>query len=481
MPGPVNKRYWRGLLVLFVVLDLAFTFWQNYQLPLDGDLAHVALPSPAFVAVMNDPLGWAVLTKNAVYAAPNRFFAHAILSLYWKQVPHLLQYVVSPINSLYAAGALFATGLQALLLCTLAAYIRLGRSGPTGRWGFWLVVALLVPLFQTNGYNDEMGITDRSITYTFFYAAPASLLLLLFYPFYRAARQQRPLRLGFGQLALLVPLMLVIAFNGPVASAAALVVLLGIGVWWAWQWWSGPRAAAENWLSAQAMGLLAGLGALCVLSLYIGRNNAENTHDHTLWQLYQLLPLGVYKQLTGKLGMPLLVLGLLANAWLVRRARPSAERQWVWGALRGVALFAVAYILLLPLGGYRIYRPYLLRHDSILPVLLGLFYAYGESTYFLLFELRNRARGYYLAAVLVVATIFIYADRHVRQLNGDNAGERRGLVQLAQAPESVVLVRIPPNYTVLSWTPVTDSAASAVPADMLRYWGVTHGRKRYYQ
>ena len=170
------------LLALFVLLDLGYTFVQSYQLPLDGDLPPIVLPAMECRQVLGDPFGWAALTRGEVYVAPNRFFAHAAMVCYFKSVPFALQRVTSPINSLYAACALFAVLVQALLLYVLGVYIS-GSYRPGAR--FWLAVALVAPLFQMSGYNDQMGIIEQCITYTFFYAFPMLLLLVL--PFYRAA------------------------------------------------------------------------------------------------------------------------------------------------------------------------------------------------------------------------------------------------------------------------------------------------------
>ena len=478
----MNKRLLTGLLAAFVLLDLALTFWQNYQFPLDGDLTAIVLPASWYTQVLHDPFGWSVLTRHEVYSATNRFFAHAAMGLYWKNAPRLLQFLMSPIDSLYAASALFTTVTHALLVALLAAYIRQTTGEPRGHWGFWLAAALLVPLFQTEGFNEQMGVMNRAVTYTFFYAFPMALLLMLLWPFYRAACRQQPLRVSAVQALLLVGLMVVLAFNGPVATAAIAVLLFGIGVYWAWEQWQRQRDPAlrgSSWLSGQAMVLLAVLAVLCLYSLYIGRSNSENTHDHTLWQLYQLLPFGIYTQLTWQPGLPVLLGVLLLNGQLVRRALPPTPgRQRVLLAMRCVGLFAVIYLLLLPLGGYRSYRPYLLRNDSILPILLGLIFAYGLSTYFLALQLRGRLRGGYLAVVVLAAGFFLYADRKL-EMPVNNGCERWAMDQLSRAPEPVVQVA---NFcNILTWTPITDYHQSEINAEMLRYWGVTKTKKLYQQ
>ena len=483
----MNKRYWSALAIVLVVMDVAFTFWQNYQLPLDGDLAATVFPAPWYAQVLHDPFGWAVLTKNDSYAATNRFFAHAAMGLYWKQVPRLLQYFVAPIDSLYATCALFNTAVQTAILFALAAYVHLGAGGRRGAWPFWLAAALLAPLFQTDGFYEQMGIINAASTYTFFYAFPVALLLALFWPFYKAAHQQRPLRLPLWRAALLVLLMVVIAFNGPIATAAVAVLLFSIALYWGWQHGRARLRDAPTttpvppapWLSSQAMLLLGILAALSFYSLYIGRNNAENTQTHTLWELYQLLPVGIYLQLKMQWGLPLLIGLIVVNAQLIRRTFPlSGERQRVLNKLRWVGFFALVFVFLLPFGGYRHYRPYLVRNDSILPILIGLFYAYGVSTCFLLAHMSRKIKVGYIPLLLLFAGIFAYADA-TSKLPHNSDCQRWAFEQMARSQEPVV--RVATDCTVLSWVTMHDFHQTEIQADMLYYWGVTNQKRTYYQ
>ncbi|GAB3861129.1 hypothetical protein GCM10028822_40130 [Hymenobacter terrigena] len=481
----MTKRNWSKLLIAFIVLDIALTYWQNYQLQLDGDLVNIVLPSPGYSKVLHDPFGWSVFTRNEIYAGTNRFFAHGTMYLYWRQLPRLLQHFMSAIDSLYVSSAIFNTAVQTLLVFVLAAYVRQGTGAPRGSWGYWLAAALLVPLFQTEGFYGQMGITNQAITYTFFYAFPILLLLLLFWPFFQAAQRQQPLRLPWWRAGLLVLLMVVISFNGPIATAAIAVLLLGIGLYWAWLQWhtvptsAAPRTLAVGWLSGQAMWLLAILAILSIYSLYIGRNNIENSHTYTLSELYKLLPTGVYKELWMQWALPMLLLLLVINGQLIRWLIPPApDRNRVLLSLRAVGLFSVLFILLLPFGGYRSYRPYLIRGDSILPVLIGLIYAYGLTTYFLLFHLRGLVWRGYVATTVVFLGIFTYTDA-VFQMPRTNDCERWAFAQMADSPEPVV--HIYASCNLLSWGMMSDYNASDQNADMLYYWGVTNSKKLYYQ
>ncbi len=478
----MKKNLLLALMVLYVVLDLGYTFVQNYQVPLEGDLPSIVLPDAECRYILSDPFGWAVLARDSVYVGPNRFFAHASMVSYFKTVPFALQRVTDPISSLYAACALFGVGVQALLLYLLGVYIT--GSYRLSRRGFWLAVVLLVPLFQTAGYNDQMGIIDHAITYTFFYAFPMALLLLLLLPFYLAAARNEPLRISWPGRVALVGLMVVLAFNGAIITGVVAVLFLGIVLHWMLRHWQmGARFGAAQWLERLRqqprlpLALLGLFTLLCLYSLYIGLNEQESTsHELSLWGRYIRIPSGIFWMLR-KLGLPLLILALLANAQLIRRRVPSTpESQRILRILRWVALFALVYVLLLPLGGYRDYRPLIVRRDSVLPVLLGLLFCYGLTTHFLLHQLPGNLRRWYIAGVVVFSGIFINADR--LWLKENNACERAGMERLAQATEPVV--RLSAECMVMSWWKINDPQYSETQAQLFEYWGITKGKKLYY-
>ena len=480
---PLFWRYGPALVVLLLALHTGLTYWQHYQLPLDGDLVPTIYPAPWYSPVLHDPFGWTVLTQDAHYAGPNRFFAHASLGWYWKHVPLWLHAVASPISSLYAASALFTAVLQLSIVLGLAAYVY--RGGGRGRGGYWLAVILLLPLFQTAGFYEQLGIINWATTYTFFYTLPTAWLLLLLWPFFAASVRAAPLRVAWWQAVLLVLLMVVVSFNGPVGTAAAAVVVAGIGLRWAWlqrqaaarPWPLAGSRLAVGWLSGQALALLGLLAFLSLYSVFIGRNNAENSHTHTLAELYALLPIGIAKEVVLQPGLPLLLGLLLLNMLLLRRLPPSAARTRVLAHLRWVGWFAAVFLLLLPLGGYRSYRPYLVRGDSIQPILIGLFYAYAVSSYVLLLQLAGRWRPAYVGAVLAVGVTFAAANLTWR-MPRTNECERWSLDQLARAPETEV--RLSPYCPVLQWDNQADPHQTELHGLMLQYWGVTDRPKLYY-
>ncbi len=473
------KKHWLlPLLLLALLADLGFTYAQNMRLTLDGDMAAIVVPRADYAPVLHDPLGWRVLSTGAWYAAPNRFFSHLFMREYCLRVPLLLQAVVSPITSVYMALSLLNVVVQALLLYVLAWYATGTRR--LGSLRLWVAMALLAPFFQVTGYNGQMAILNNAFTYNFFYAIPLLLLLVLLWPLFRAAYYRQPLRLGWARLGVMLVLTVVLTLSGPLIGGASLVVLAGVGLHVVQRRWGRPAAAwwrGAPWASLLVWGWLA---LWCVYSLYIGRHNTENLLTILpLAERYRLVPYGIFYQLTSKLGLPLLVLGCLANAWFVRRwlpATPTARR--IGRLLRWLGWFALVYVALLPLGGYRDYRPLILRHDSILPITVGLMGFYALSASYLLRELPRPAVRWYRAGLVAMALVFTYADRRLERYN-DNTCERRMLAVLAR-PGATPVVRLPEACTVLSWEPITNPNQSLTNAELLQHWRITQEYKPYY-
>lgn len=490
-------RYGPYLLLAFVLADFGYSFWQYLQFPLDGDVAPIVWPTAAYAPVLHDPFGLRVLLHHDVYAAPNRFFAHFFLYEYFRHVPLWLQAFLSPIDSIYVACALVRLAVHVLLVYGLAVTASNCRNVLHGR--FLLAAALTTPLLQASGYYGQMGIVDQSITYACFYALPMSLLLLFFLPFLLEALHGTPRRLSGLHYAGLAALAVVLAFNGPTVAATALLGCSGSLLVALYRRYLALPAAGPVWqrvwraLWAVPAGLLwpfAWIITLSLYSMYIGRNNSENLWATVpLAERYVRLAQGVYYQLMGndlvtgdyrlasRFGLPLLLAALLLNAWLVRRWLPQPRRATVLLALRWLGIFALVYLLLLPLGGYRSYRAYVVRRDTILPILIGMAGLFTLSTYWLLSYLPPRSRLRYAGAVLVLLVVYTIADKH--RLSNTNACERRLLSQLAQAPAPVVA--LPADCNLLDWQPLTDYPKSELNAQLLYHWRITKTKKLYYQ
>lgn len=471
------KRYVLPLLILFVGLDLVYTGWQNYRMPLEWDMPTIVLPIPGCRPVLSDPFGWAALTRHEVSMGPNRFFAHISMVGYFKSVPFWLQALMSPLDSVYAACGLFSALVQGLLIYVLAMYAS-GSGRPARR--FWIMAALLAPLFQTAGYHGQMGIIDNSITYTFFYAYPLGLLGLFYWPFYRAARRGQPVRLRWWEYALLLGLAVVLSFNGAIIPGVVAVLNTGICLWWLGRqvaaWRRGEVMAGGPW---QAFSLLALFGLLCLYSLYIGQFEMESESALvSLAERYRRLPAGLNQTFFRRPALAILLGTTLLNLLLMARGRlATADSKWLHKTALWLGLFTLVYVLLLPLGGYRHYRPLIVRHDSIMPVLLGLMALYAASTYYLAGKLPGRPRQWYLGWTVAMALFYTLSDN--AWTYPDNTCQRQAIEKLRRATEPIV--RLEETCPVLAWNPLTNYRETYAQAAMLQYWGITSGYHLYYQ
>ncbi|MEQ1733701.1 MAG: hypothetical protein ABL940_08510 [Bacteroidia bacterium] len=460
----LNKNIIYGVLLLLLLGDIGYSFVQHLSIPLDGDMAAGIIPAKDVQHVLNDPLGISVITKNEVYPNPNRFFAHYSFYQYFKHVPLILQHYVTPINSIYLACAIAKIAIQLLILVLLAMYI----TGSNKLFSKQIVLAcvLISPLFQTNGYQPYMGIIDQSITYTFFYALPCALLLLMYLPFFNTMYHQQKFSNAIILKLFLVVLTFVVTLNGPLLPGIILVITTLVIL-------NGIHKISKTQLFFFVL-----LSLLSVYSLYIGLNNSIFVNEEVvpIPERYYRLPLGLYYVITQKIGYPILLLMLVINTYIIAKFYKTDEGKKLLNIFKWIGLFSLLYILLLPLGGYKSYRPNILRYDTIMPVTLALIFMYGSGTYYLINNLNGNNKKWYVAIVIIFSILFTFAD--APEFNKNNC-ERNALHQLAQAKDTVVVLNN--NCEILSWTKIHDPNASQQNAQLLTYWHVTQYNKRYYQ
>ncbi|MCB0580614.1 MAG: hypothetical protein KDD10_15045 [Phaeodactylibacter sp.] len=509
-----NKVLYASLLFL-LVLDLGYTFLQQYALPLDGDLAPIVVPSEKYEAVMSSPFGWKAIRQDTAYAGVNRFFIHWGMYHYFRNAPLLLQWVASPIDSAYLSAAVLKTAFHAALLGLLVLYIGRFLSLP---FRSWLLPAILVaPLLQSAGYYANlMAVVEGAPTYACFYAFPAILLLLYYYPAYLAFVRERPVSLGWGGRLGGFALAVVLPFTGPLAPGIVLVLSLLAGLHWGHRFFvkneKETLAGFYRLLPAGYWASMAMLNLLCLYSLYVGTFNIEQNDALGLFGRYAKLPEGLFHQFTRKPGPSVLLLMVLANALLLHYKVKNEQARQALRILRWIGLFSLIYILLLPLGGYRDYRALIIRRDTILPILLALFYFWGLSATLLMLagrskwasfamapavkrrwtsKIKNFSRlvetghpsqikkdpwPWYFGLAIAALLLFTLAD----EPNFDaNACQRAAFEQLQKASSGVV--RLSDDCLVLAWAPVNDPAYSRLPCTLLSIWGIVEEGRRFYQ
>ena len=461
-------------LILFLMLEIGHTFFQHYHAPLDGDLAPIVVPSDHYKAVMNAPFGFKAILHDTSYAATNRHFVHLAMYHYFRVIPAAWNTVATPVQSIYLSTASFKVLVHLLLLILLSWYA-VGGDALWSKKGL-LTLALIAPLFQSGGsYYNLMGVVDRSPTYAFFYAAPMVLLLLFYLPVYQALVWRKSISIRWWQWIGLCMLVLILPFSGPLIPAVCLVMsacmVVGYFFW--------EKEKLQAWLKMLPLpywGAIVVINVLSLYSLYLGSYNVEQSLDIALGVRYKLLWEGLIHQFTNKLGPILLLLMVGINGVALWRLPPGKGKETLKLIVKWILVFTFLYLMLLPFGGYRSYRPLIVRRDTLLPVLLFLFFFWGISTTYILADLKHSIRKLYIVYIIAALALFQLADEPQYQ---DNQCERAALEILQQSDEQAVVIT--DACKVLSWDKIETAGQSEVQSELLKIWGVLSEGQSYYQ
>jgi hypothetical protein len=479
----MKEKIIKLLLALFLLVDVGYSFVQHYYMPLDGDLAEVVMPTPSkgYYDVLNDQIGISVFSKNKVYANPNRYFAHWSTSEYFKNVPFLFQKFTDPLTSVYLSSALIKIVVQLLIIYSLAVYI--SGTGKLYNIKFLTAAALITPLFQASGYNRYMGIIDQSVTYTFFYALPLALLLLFYLPFFKKL-YFNTFKFNLLYKILLVMFIVFLSFNGPLVTGVVLIISTIVITQ---TWWYNYKKFTEGAFIKRVYNAFINVpgyilfyfilfSLLCLYSLYLGSFNSLNYDSISLFERYSRLPSGFYYQFTQKIGFPLLFLAILSNIYIMKRYYHTAEGEKIIKLVKWTGVFIIGYILLLPMGGYRFYRENIMRYDTIMPVTLMIFFIFGITCFFLIFNLKKRVRNIYIIYLGVLAFIFTNSDRLETE---KFECEKQSLHTIEKSIDSIVLINN--DCTIMAWGKTGKLSDSELNCNLLQYWGVLKEKKLYYQ
>jgi hypothetical protein len=476
----MKKRILYSVLVLFLLTDLAYSFAQHLSQPMDGDMANNIVPGSAVAPVLKSPFGLGVITAHQTYLNPNRFFAHYTMKKYFEVTPLFLQRFVEPIDSIYLSCALIKILTQLALIILLSIAI-------TGSLNFFkldliIAAALITPLFQSEGYQSYMGIIDRSTTYTFFYALPVLFLLFYLTPLVLQYYHEKKPVPRFLIYLLWIPLAIFISLSGPLNPGIVLIfsILLFANSFITNYIYSNHNKFIKRvQLSISAIPggywfYLVPISLFSLYSLYIGRNNSTDIHL-PLKELYSRIPAGIYYPLTKKLGFPVLLFIISMNQIIISRYFKTKEGKRITSVVKWIGIFSLFYILLLPLGGSRDYRPNVLRYDTYLPITLSLVFIFGLSTLFLFKNLTSGHRKWYIPVICSAMLFFTINDEpHFDK----NKCERAALKEISESKSLIVPIKCDCN--ILSWGQIKRPQESQLNSELLYMWNVTKVRKLYY-
>ena len=475
----------RFMLLLLLMADLSYSFYQHYHMSLGGDMSEIIVPTTeaGYYDVLHDPLGLGVLLRNEEYSTPNRFFAHWTASAYFKNVPLFLQNFVEPIDSVYLSVAIAKILIQFMIIYLLSVYIssRLNILSLE----FLIAAAIIFPLFQTSGYNRYMGIIDQSVMYAIFYAFSLGLLMLFYLPFFRNIYNNGKPRIRIAGFILLTLLTVVLPLNGPLIPGLVLIIcpmVLLISILKNYSLSDmdpGLRRAIHAVMKIPGYILVyfIMISFFCLYSLYIGQNDTMSMDQFIpVAERYARLPVGIYYVLTSKLGFPLLFLSIIFNVIIIRKHYKSEAASKLLILMKWIGIFAILYLLLLPLGGFRVYRENIVRYDTFMPVTLGIMFAFGASTFYLIKNMAGKSRISYVSGVVMLLLIYTNSDRlETKQYEC----ERNALETLAQSSDKIVLLNN--DCPVMEWILMTDYRRRELDAELLYLWNITDEKKLFYQ
>lgn len=447
-------------LIILLIIDLVFSFYQYYYIPLDGDMAAIIVPSPQFQKMMQDPFGMHALNNHEMYMGSNRFFAHWTMKLYFETIPILLQHFTDPITSIYLSCA-FAKIITHLLLVILVWFYCLEKP-IIKSLHFILFTLIISSFFQTYGFHNTMGIIDTSITYQFFYAWPMCLLMVFYLPFiirfyHNKHFQFSPIQQIFSYL-----LALIMAFNGPLLPAIVTIISFIIATSLICSCLKKHEGITFiNYIKQQISLIPKPFIFLyfftlitSIYSLYIGTFNVENLNTKaSILERYQKLPFGLFKILSENLGWSLIIVFTCTNIYLARKINALSTYK-MNRTIKYIGLFILLYIALLPLGGYREYRPFILRYDTLIPVTLIILMLNGTLIINNLHHINQQYKKYYIGFLVFIVAAFNISDSKIPK---NNLCEKNALLNISNSNNDTL--RLTNDCTVMSWNKIKKSEA----------------------
>ncbi|NRB61845.1 MAG: hypothetical protein HRU40_02225 [Saprospiraceae bacterium] len=452
--------WFRWLCLIFLLADLSYTGWQHYHASLDGDLAGIIVPSDHYTTVLNHPLGGHAFLQDTSYAGVNRYVVHQAMYTYFRLAPQVLRQFIHPVNSIYAASALAKCVFHLSIIWLLAIFIRC-VSG-LQQSDHWVFMILLAPLLQTSGaFSNTMGLVDMTPTYAFFYAFPMVLLLIwlqLIFRMYLVKGTQLEHIFAY-ILAILLP------FSGPlipgIAAVIALIYVIGI---------MKKRFVYSAWMGPFFLFLV-----LCGYSLWLGNYNIEGQSEISILERYQILPLGLLNILTNKLGIFLILFTTVIQTITLHHLSPTQNIPFKWIG-KGILMFAFLYILLLPLGGYRDYRPMVVRRDTLMPIFICLFAWWGYTSISILLYLKGFRKKIFVSFIIALLSFYTIADFSHEKKNQE---QKAALFTIYRSNDPIVEVNN--QSKILSWDFIHDPYYAEVPSKALFLWKITKKDQRIIQ
>jgi hypothetical protein len=481
----MKKKVLYYIFLVLILVDIAYTFSQNYNAEIDGDIAESVLPLDYIKPVLSDPLGINAFVFHQHYVAPNRFLSHFLYNRYMNSMPFFLQHFSSPIDSVYLSCAIMKTIIHIFLIFLIAGFSCGGFKIKDNK--FLLSFLITSSLFQTCGYTRDMGIIDPAITYTFFYALPLLFLCVFLLPFvFKVFYKKSLIKNKVIFVLFYVFFAFLVCFSGATNPAIALVLSFVILL----KQFIAKYNENNNGLSFFNRIIISiksierlyyiYLLPLCLLSLYSLYIGSFNTMFEgmgiSLGDRYKLLPTGLYKLFFDNKGFTLLLAICIINTIIIRIWHKQDNGKKITSFFSWILIYSLIYILLLPIGGYRYYRPYIIRYDTIISISFALITYFTYSSLFLINNTKKIMNKIFLYSFLTTVIVFFTIKDDPAYWRDDC--ERKMLTYISQSKDKVVV--LPENCNIMSWNAIQKPEDSKNVSLLLYRWHITKDMKLFY-
>lgn len=480
----MNKRQAIKLGLLVLILgDLLLSWFQYVGRPIDGDLYAIVLPAPWYAKVLSDPFGFQTLANGVEYGGAGRSSAHFFMYYYFNHVPLLFQYVVSPVKSIYYSAAFVQITSHLGVILLLSAYV-CGHFKLFRKEFLWTMVAV-TPFLQFYGLGTRFGLVDKSITYTCFYILPVLLFLSLLYPLYQYAIGRRQVDQAFSLGIWSGPWLVTMAILALWSPQLQTLMVLVAGLAWISLWVSGlqkhtrlkkivtyPLRRPYTQLSL----LLLGTGLLAIYGYVVGLNNSENVDSLPLTEALIQAAKGIKYHFVEPWPIWVALFFFIYHLYRLKGSDWSEANRWRRLGVM-LAIGVAIYMLLVPFGGYRPYRPFLYRYDLLIPVTLS--WVFGlllTGRLIIQGGLLGSHRQKYLALAAVFGVV-LYA--HDLSFKPANTCEREKLHILESATQDTVVLT--DDCPVLGWEIDTETYYTDKKVVLLQRWNILKRPVVYYQ
>ena len=377
---------------------------------LDGDIATIVLPIGSNQEVLKDPFGLQASIDHKKYSGPNRWFCHQSMRVLFIQVADMYDFFFKDkVLSIYLANM---TGyMVAHLLLFFALFLYASVLTRKLNVGALFVIITIIPFFHGSIFSKWFMLVDNSVTYTVFYTFPLAIALLYFYPFYKSIVLKQMFWSPYHWLGW-VFLAYIVAFSSPFNPVIGILVSTGIFLHFWQENFSKqstnefPHRVLKSFLQIPVhyFIFLFLFSLVCLYAIYVGTFNIENVTMRLQERykiFFQFLP-------SYFISVPFLVVAFITiyaleiSVWetLLEEQRRQIK------VLSFLIIIMLIYVFLIPFGGYRSYRPEILRGDITMPLTVILVIICSTGILFSWENLKNKPSKKYMATLLFTAFLF---------------------------------------------------------------------------